>query len=173
MKMTHPEIEAAGEVLNRDQFNTVYAPRGWSLMDEPTEFANTNLGRFVRDSSAGEGAGGLTKDEARALVAWRGGEYPDSDASETDVLAAYHETFGERRPKAAVATESPTGVPLVLFDPSTHNVDEVVAYLETATDDERERVQDAEAKSNKPRVTITGWKPADESAEADTENQEG
>lgn len=172
MKMTHPEIEAAGEVLSREQYNMVYAPRGWKLMDEPTEFANAQLGRFVRDSSAGEGDGGLTKDEARALVAWRGGEYPEADASETEVLAAYHETFGERRPKPAPATESPTGVPIQLYDPSAHNADEVVAYLAAATEDEQERVQDAEA-AGKKRKSVLEWAPADESAEADTENQEG
>lgn len=173
MKMTHPEIEAAGEVLNRDQFNMVYAPRGWQLMDEPTEFANAQLGRFVRDSKAGEGEGGLTKDEARALVAWRGGEYPDADASESDVLEAYHETFGDKRPRPAPATESPTGVPLKLYDPSEHNVGEVVAYLESADEDERERVQDVEAQ-NKNRKSVVEWAPADESAEADpNENQEG
>lgn len=171
MKMTHPDIEAAGEVLDRDQFNKIYAPRGWSLMNEATEYANIQLGRFVRDSKAGESNGGLTKDEARGLVAYRGGEYPEADASETEVLAAYHETFGERPARSAAATESSTGVPLVLYDPGAHSVDEVVAYLEAADEDEQVRVQDAEA-TGKNRVTITGWTPAPDSAEADDQNQE-
>ena len=171
MKMTHPDIEAAGEVLNREQFNTVYAPRGWSLMDEATAFANDQLGRFVRDSAAGEGEGGLTKDEARALITVRGGEYPDADAKEADVLAAYHETFGARPPVAAPATESAAGVPIKLYDPSEHTADEVVAYLESADEGERERVQDAEAQG-KNRKTIAEWSPADDSAPADDQNKE-
>jgi len=172
VKMTHPEIEAAGEVLTRDQYNQVYAPRGWALMDEPTEFANDQLGRFIRDSKAGEGKGGLTKDEARGLIAVRGGEYPDDDASEADVLSAYHDTFGDRPPAPAPATESPTGVPIKLYDPSEHTVDEVTAYLELADENEQVRVIDAE-KANKNRVTITGWTPTNESADdAAEENQE-
>jgi hypothetical protein len=170
VKMTHPDIEAAGEVLNRDQFNQVYAPRGWSLMDEPTEFANDQLGRFVRDSKAGEGEGGLTKDEARGLIAFRGGEYPESDADEGAVLSAYHETFGVRRPVPSTPTESPAGVPLQLYDPSAHTVDEVVAYLEAADENEQLRVIVAE-EQGKNRVTVTGWKPVD-SAEADDQNKE-
>lgn len=173
MKMTHPQIEAAGEVLDRDQFNQVYAPRGWTLMDEPTQFANDQLGRFVRDSKAGEGKGGLSKDEARGLIAVRGGDYPEADASEADVLAAYHDSFGDRPARPAPATESPTGVPLKLYNPVEHNVDEVVAYLETADEDERERVIAAEGQASKPRVTITGWTPSDEPADdAAEENQE-
>lgn len=172
MKMTHPDIEAAGEVLNRDQFNTVYAPRGWSLMDEPTAFANEQLGRFVRDSAAGESKGGLTKDEARGLIAVRGGEYPVAEASEGDVLTAYHETFGDRPPRAAAATESPTGVPVALYNPADHTVDEVTAYLTSATEDEQLRVIEAE-EQGKDRKTITGWTPqTEDSAPADDQNQE-
>lgn len=172
MKMSHPEIEAAGDVRDREQFNMVYAPRGWVLMDEPTEYANGQLGRFIRDANAGEGAGGLTKDEARALIAARGGDYPEENATGAEVLDAYLSSFGPRPPRPAAATESPAGIPVKLYDPSDYNVDEVVTYLESADEGERERVQDAEAKG-KNRVTITGWAPAtDDSATADDQNQE-
>ena len=173
MKMSHPEIEAAGEVLSRDQFNQIYAPRGWSLMDEPTSYANEQLGRFVRDASSGEGKGGLTLDEARGLIAVRGGEYPDADASEDAVLAAYQETFGVRPPTPAPATETATGVPIQLYDPSAHTVDEVVAYLEASDEDEQLRVIGAE-EQGKNRVTITNWSPPqpEDSAPADDQNQE-
>jgi hypothetical protein len=179
--MTHPEIEAAGEVLNREQFNQVYAPRGWVLMDEATEFANTQLGRFVRDTSAGESKGGLTKDEARGLIAVRGGEYPDSDASGAEVLASYHETFEGRPPVAASVTESPVGVPIALYDPKDHPVNPssdgsdqgVLAYLENADDDERQRVLELE-EAGQARTTVLNWSPpATDSAEADNTNQEG
>lgn len=182
MKMTHPEIEAAGEVLDRNQFNQIYAPRGWQLMDEATEFANAQLGRFIRDSTAGESTGGLTKDEARGLIAVRGGEYPESDASETEVLAAYHETFGERPARPAAATESSTGVPISLYDPKDHPVNPssdgsdqgVLAYLENADDDERQRVLELEEAGTQKRATILNWTPpaTEDSAEADDQNQE-
>lgn len=182
MKMTHPDIEAPGEVLDRDQFNQIYAPRGWSLMDEPTAYANEQLGRFVRNSQAGEGKGGLTVDEARGLIAVRGGDYPESSASEADVLAAYHDSFGARPVSPAPATESATGVPIKLYDPSEHPVNPkddgsdqgVLAYLENADDNERQRVLELE-EAGQGRKTILDWTPpsdTDDSAPADTENQE-
>lgn len=161
MKMVHPEVEAAGEVANLDGFRQIYAPRGWALMDEATEFANTQLGRFVRDATKPNAEeGGLTKDEARALIATKGGDYPDADATDADVLDGYLGMFGARRPRPAAVTESPAGVPLRLFDPSEKNVDEVTAYLATVGTDEQLRVIEAE-EGGKNRVTITGWTPPD------------
>jgi len=161
MKMVHPEIQAAGEVASLDAFRQIYAPRGWQLMDESTEFANDQLGRFVRDASKTNAEeGGLTKDEARALIATKGGDYPDADATDSDVLDGYLGMFGTRRPRPAAATESPAGVPIKLYDPSEHTVDEVTTYLATADTDEQLRVIEAE-EGGKNRVTITGWTPPD------------
>lgn len=44
------------------------------------------------------------------------------------------------------------------FDPSSNNVDDVIAHLEAADDDERQRVLSAES-DGKNRSTITGWQP--------------
>lgn len=41
------------------------------------------------------------------------------------------------------------------FDPSEHNVEEVLAYLDGADADEKARVIAAESEATKPRVTIT------------------
>lgn len=174
MKMVHPEIEAVGEVLNKEQFNLVWAPRGWTLLDEATSYANDNLGRFVR--SADE----LTKDEARALIAVKGGEYPDADASEDEVKALYSDQFGPHPARPAPATESATGVPIKLYDPSEHPVNAsadgsdqgVLAYLESADDDERQRVLELE-EAGQGRTTILNWSPPDtDSTPVDNENKE-
>jgi hypothetical protein len=54
----------------------------------------------------------------------------------------------------------PVGHPeAAVFDPAVHTVDEVIAHLEGADDEERQRVLDAEA-DGKQRVTIAGWEPA-------------
>lgn len=166
LKMTHPEIEAAGEVLDREQFNAIYAPRGWTLMDEPAAYANQQLGRFVRSPEE------LTNDEARALIAVRGGEYPDEKAPSDEVQALYLKSFETPAPAAPV-TESPTGVPLSLYDPSEHNVQDVLAHLSTADENEQLRILQAE-ELGKNRVTITSWTPPspDETAPAANENQE-
>lgn len=163
--MMHPDIESSAQVADLDAFRQVYAPRGWVLMDEATEFANLNLGRFVRSPED------LTKDEARALVATRGGDYPPEDATGDEAREAYTATFGDRRPAPAPVTESPTGIPLKPYDPSEHNVDEVVAHLAEVDEDEQVRIMTAE-EAGKNRVTITGWEPpasADESAPAESE----
>ena len=170
LKMVHPEIEAVGEALDRDQFNTVYAPRGWELMDPGTSYANEHLGRFVRS------ADDLTKDEARALLAHRGEDYPDADASEDEVRERYAAMWVEGEPVAAPATESATGVPLKPFDPSEHNADKVIQHLESSDDPERARVIAAEA-DGKQRKTVLEWaapapEQSDESATAADENQE-
>lgn len=167
MKMTHPEIEAVGEVLDREQFNAIYAPRGWTLVDEATSYANDQLGRFVRS------ADDLTKDEARALIATRGGDYPDAKASEDTVRSAYVEMFAEGPAQPATPTETAAGVPIDLYDPSSYTVQEVIDHLATAEGDEQRRIIDAE-KQGKNRVTITGWAPpsSDDSAPAANENQE-
>lgn len=178
MKMIHPEIDAPGEVLDRAQFMAIYAPRGWQLMDQATEYANDQLGRFVRDSTAGEGKGGLTLDEARSLLAVRGGDYPDEGASEAEVLAAYHESFGNR-PRIAPATESRAGVPIKLYDPSEHPVNPnsdgtdqgVLAYLENADDAERQRVLDLE-EAGQARVTVLNWSPPDETDSTPVDNEQ-
>lgn len=181
MKMIHPEIQASGEVVNLDAFRQVYAPRGWLLMDEATEFANVHLGRFVRDATAETAvAGGLTKDEARALIATKGGDYPEADATEAEVLETYLGMFGARRPRPAPATESPTGVPIKLYDPAEHPVNEssdgsdkgVLAYLESVDTDEQLRVIEAEEKG-KDRPSITGWTPPDPDASNESAQAEG
>lgn len=166
LKMVHPEIEAAAQVLDREQFNAIYAPRGWVLMDEPAAYANDQLGRFVRSSED------LTNDEARALIAVRGGEYPDEKASSDEVQALYLKSF-EVQSQAAPATESATGVPLKLYDPSEYNVQDVLDHLGTADENEQLRILQAE-EQGKNRVTITGWTPPspDETAPAANENQE-
>lgn len=164
MKMVHPDIQAVGTVLDRVQFNTVYAPRGWELMDPSAEYANDNLGRFVRSSDE------LTKDEARALIASRGGDYPGADATEAEVRATYAEMFGTRAPVAAPETQSATGIPIQLYDPSEHTVLEVVEYLEAADENEQLRVLEAEeSESGKQRKTIIEWSPTDS---ADAEDKE-
>jgi hypothetical protein len=163
--MSHPEIEAAGEVVDLSAFRQVYAPRGWQLMDPATEFANNQLGRFVRS------ADDLTKNEARALIATNGGDYPDEEATTNEVLASYRGMFGDKAPRPAVATESPTGVPIELYDPSAHTAAEVTEHLQAADEDERFRVLQAE-ESGKNRKTVTEWVPVDDSAPADNENQE-
>lgn len=152
LKMTHPEIEAPGQVLDKATYNTVYAPRGWVLMDEPTAFANDQLGRFVRTTDD------LDKDEARALIAYRGGDYPDENATGEDARTAYVASFSDRPAVAGPATESPMGVVLKPYDPSAHTVDEVTTYLATADEDEQLRVLGAE-EAGKNRVTITSWSP--------------
>lgn len=163
MKMVHPEIEAVAEV-SKEQFNTVYAPRGWALLDPPTSYANDMLGRFVRDVDS------LTKDEARGLIAQGGGDYPDADANEAEVKEIFSTMFAsELRP--VPATESPTGVPIKLYDPAEHPVHAssdgsdagVLAYLEQADDNERQRVLELEeARGDQARVTVLNWSPPDE-----------
>lgn len=166
LKMIHPEIEAAGEVLDRDQFNAIYAPRGWVLMDEPAAYANEQLGRFVRSPED------LTNDEARALIAVRGGEYPDEKATSDEVQELYLKSFEAPAPAQPV-TESPTGVPLKPYDPGEYNVQDVIEHLGTADENEQLRILQAE-EQGKNRVTITGWTPPspDETAPAANENQE-
>lgn len=170
LSMIHPDIEAPAEALDKATFNMLWAPRGWQLMDEPLAFANRSLGRFVRSLDT------LHKDEIRALVSAHNGEYPDEDATGAEVLEVYLATFGARPAAPAPATESPAGVVLKLYDPSEHNVDEVVAYLEGAGEDEQLRVLEAE-EQGKNRVTITSWSPVTapdetDSAPADNAGQE-
>lgn len=64
------------------------------------------------------------------------------------------------------------------FNPSEHNVDEVIAHLEQADTDEQVRVLEAEA-SDKDRATIRDWEPApsadtepEPEGDADTDEQE-
>lgn len=62
------------------------------------------------------------------------------------------------------------------FNPSEHNVDEVIAHLEQADTDEQVRVLEAEA-SDKDRATIRDWEPApsadtEPKGDADTDEQE-
>lgn len=166
LKMIHPDIEAVGQVLDRDQFNAIYAPRGWSLMDEPASYANDQLGRFVRTPED------LTNDEARALIAVRGGEYPDAKASSEDVQALYLQSF-EVAAQEAPVTETPTGIPLTPYDPSEYTVQDVVDHLGTVDEAEQLRILQAE-EQGKNRVTITNWVPpsSDDTAPAANENQE-
>jgi hypothetical protein len=162
MKMVHPEIQAVADVLDRMQFNSVYAPRGWELLDSAAEYANNNLGRFVRS------ADDLSKDEARALIASRGGDYPDATATEAEVRETYADMFADRAPVATPNVQSATGIPIKLYDPSEHYVDGedgVLAYLEGATEDERLRVMELE-ESGKNRKSIVEWTPTD-SADAE------
>jgi hypothetical protein len=166
LKMTHPQIEAVGEVVDLEQFNVLYAPRGWELLDAPAAYANEQLGRFVRSPED------LTNDEARALIAVRGGEYPDEKASGEEVTALYLKSF-ETPAQAAPVTESPTGVPLKAYDPADYNVQDVIDHLGTVEEDEQLRILQAE-EQGKNRVTITGWTPPspDDTAPAANENQE-
>jgi hypothetical protein len=159
VKLVHPEIEAYAEA-SEDQYQMVYAPRGWQKMDEPSSFANDLLGRFVRSTED------LTLDEARALLASRpGAEYPDEKASKEAVYAAYTDSFGDRSLTPTPPTETAAGIPIKAFDPSEHTVDEVHAHLARSDEAEQMRVLEAE-ESNKGRVTITNWSPpaSDESA---------
>jgi hypothetical protein len=168
LKMTHPEIEAVGQVLDREQFNTLYAPRGWTLLDEPASYANDQLGRFVRSVDD------LTNDEARALIAVRGGDYPDEKASGTEVQELYVQSF-EPVAQETPVTESPTGVPLKLYDPADYTAQEVLDHLGTVDEAEAARILAAEAAPGaKNRVTIANWTPpsSDETAPAANENQE-
>lgn len=175
MKMVHPDIEGPGDVLDRAQFNQIYAPRGWELMDPAAEYANDQLGRFVRSTDE------LTKDEARALIAARGGDYPAADADEAEVKNTYAEMFAGPQPRPAPATESAAGIPVKPYDPADHPVHPndsgdqgVLRYLEQAGEDERQRVLELEATGQK-RTTVLNWTPPDEtddSAPADDENQE-
>lgn len=168
LKMVHPDIEAAGQVIDREQFNTIWAPRGWVLMDESASYANDQLGRFVRSPED------LTNDEARALIAVRGGEYPDEKASSDEVQALYLRSF-EEPVQSTPVTESPTGVPLELYDPADHNVQDVLDHLGTVDEIEQARILAAEAAPGaKNRVTIASWVPpsSDDTAPAATENQE-
>lgn len=167
LKMTHPEIEAVGEVLNEEQFSALYAPRGWTLMDVPTSYANDQLGRFVRDSDD------LSKDEARALIAAYGGDYPDAKASEGTVKESYLQMFTDGPAQPAVSPESPTGVVVAPYDPAEYGVQEVTDYLATVDADEQSRIIDAET-AGKNRVTITGWAPpsGSDTAPADTKEEE-
>lgn len=57
------------------------------------------------------------------------------------------------------------------FDPSEHDVDEVVAHLEQSDDDERERVLLAESEG-KDRKTIRDWSPSDEDEADDNKESE-
>lgn len=169
LKMVHPEIEAAGEALDLEQFHAVHAPRGWELMDPATAYANEQLARFVRSSDD------LTKDEARALIAHRGGEYPDSKASEDEVRKTYADLFKDGEPVAVASSESPTGVPLKPFDPSEYNADKVIAHLEKSDETERARVIAAEgADGGKQRKSVLEWTAPepDETATAAEQNQE-
>lgn len=162
MKMQHPEIKAAADVLSREQFNTIYAARGWVLMTPDVEYANDQLGRFVATSDD------LTKDEARALIASRGGEYPDADATEADVKASYAEMFVAPAPRPSPETATAAGIPIKLYDPAEHPVNAsadgkdlgVLAYLGSATDDERQRVLELEeARGDQARTTVLNWSP--------------
>lgn len=153
LPMIHPAIDAPAEALDKATFNQIWAPRGWLLLDEPTAYANQALGKFVRSIDD------LDKDEARALVSARGGDYPDENATGAEAREAYLATFGDRPAAAAPVTESAAGIVLTLYDPSAYNVDEVVAYLSEAGEDEQLRVLEAEEKG-KNRVTITQWTPA-------------
>lgn len=174
LKMVHPEINASGQVVDKDVFNQIWAPRGWRLMDPATAYANDALGKFVRSADH------LDKDEARALVATRGGEYPDENATGAVAIEAYKATFDGMVPAPATTAETAAGVQVKLYDPSQHPVDAnddgdegVLAYLDSADDDERVRVLSLE-EAGKGRVTILNWSPADEtdSAPADNAGQE-
>ncbi|AZQ77663.1 hypothetical protein EJ997_10245 [Flaviflexus ciconiae] len=58
--------------------------------------------------------------------------------------------------KAEEKETSPTGE--VLFDPNDHKADDVIAYLESADEDERARVLAVEAEG-KDRKGIRDWQP--------------
>lgn len=174
LPMIHPDIEAPAEALDKATYQQVWAPRGWLLMDEPTAYANQALGKFVRTPE------NLTKDEARALVAARGGDYPDEDATGADAVAAYLATFGARPAAPTPVVQSPAGIALKPYDPGEHPVNPndsgdrgVLAYLDEADDDERQRVLEME-EAGQGRVTILNWSPPDEtdSAPADNAGQE-
>lgn len=59
----------------------------------------------------------------------------------------------------AVEGEVPASAEPAEFDPTLHKVDDVIAYLVEADDDERARVIEAEA-AGKARKGITEWAPA-------------
>lgn len=164
LMMVHPAIEAPGQVVDRQTFLTIWAPRGWELASPAVEFANTELGRFVRSTDE------LTVDEARGLIARKDSSaYPDADATGAQVQEIYNGLFSDRPLRPSPATETASGIPIKLYDPSEHNVDEVTEYLAGADEDEQLRVLQAE-EGGKNRVTITSWTPAPpaDSAEAGT-----
>lgn len=154
LKMVHPEIEAYGEVLDRQAFYTLWAPRGWELLPPALDYANTQLGRFVRTAED------LTLDEMRGLIAAKdSAAYPEPDATGAEVLEIYQGLFGDRPLRPAPPTETASGIPIKLYDPSEHTVDEVTAHLATVDEDEQLRILQAE-EAGKNRVTITNWSPA-------------
>lgn len=168
LKMVHPEIEAVGQTLDREQFNAVYAPRGWQLMDEPSAYANDTLGRFVRSAED------LTLDEARALISARGGEYPEAKATNAEVQKLYVDSFSADPLQPVAPVETPAGIPISQYNPGDYNAAEVIAHLEGVDEAEQARIIEVE-KADKNRKTIVGWEPPapeDDSAPAANENQE-
>jgi hypothetical protein len=159
LMMVHPEIEAPGWVIDKQTFRTIWAPRGWELASPAVEFANSELGHFVRSTDE------LTLDETRGLIARKDSSaYPDADATGAKVQEIYNSLFSDQPLRPSPATETPSGVPIKLYDPAEKNVDEVKAHLATVDEAEQERILAAE-KAGKNRVTITSWTP--EAADSD------
>jgi hypothetical protein len=90
LKMVHPDIEAVAEVVDESVFNAVWAPRGWVILGQEEAWASERLGRKVTDLEKD-----LKLDELKALVAYRGAEYPASERKKSDVVKLYGDTFAE------------------------------------------------------------------------------
>jgi hypothetical protein len=152
--MVHPEVEATGQVNDVAAFHMVYAPRGWRLLDPPTQFANDILEKFVRHLDD------LDKDELRSLISTRGGEYPLEDDSIEDIRGMYLATFADPADTPVPTTaETSTGTVVPLFNPADHTVLEVREQLEQASDEEQMRILAAE-EAGQARKGILEWTPA-------------
>ena len=127
MKMIHPDIDAVSDVVDRNVFYAVWAPRGWEVLGEPESFATEILGEPVKDLSK------LRVEQVRFLVSARGLEYPDPSAKGEAVLETYLASFGPapepavgdtevlNPPAAAPAPTTPSGQPAAdtTSDPAT------------------------------------------------------
>lgn len=78
---------------------------------------------------------------------WHAGAHPDTDPDNDYTYP----------PPVLPDPDAPE--PEAPFDPAAHNVDDVVAHLETADDNERARVLEAEV-AGKARKTVTEWTPS-------------
>ena len=148
MKMTHPDIEAVGDVVDEAVFNAVWAPRGWQLLSEADAYASDQLGMVLRTDQD------LEPDQYRTLIAMRGGTYPDAGAKLADLRDAYVATFAGGPPVG------PQGaVAVALYDPGEYNVEQVKEHLAAATPEEVDRVKAVEAEGQ-GRKGIVNYEPA-------------
>lgn len=144
LRMYNEDLNASADTT-QEAFDTIYALRGWDLMEPVAAEISGVVGRpVVRVADA-------TNDELRQLLASRSIAQPPASYTKDQLIAMVN---GES--DVTPAPESTDGA----YDPADHNYDEVIAHLESATDVERDRVLALE-RDGKKRKTVLEWAPTE------------